>query len=229
MYRALRYHGFPRKNKQEAQKSYLERSGNHPTKGKERNVEEKKKIGKGVRKYWTKLSPEQLNARIDRSREMWYNLSEKTREEYLKKSHKALREASVKGSKFEKFLLVALMAAKFRVQPHKKFLFEDSQMHCDIYLPVEGICIEVDGYVHFWPIFGEEQLKERIEKDLLKNEQLLSQGYTVVRIQNPKGYSSKTVMEDFCAKFVIFLKKLTKEPGNTFHEILVDEFLQEGN
>lgn len=225
IYRALRYHGIPRKDRSEVQKLLLS-SGKkaHPTAGKEREPEVKRKIGTGVYKRNLKMSEEERQARIDKCRKNWYAKSEKTRKEYTDKSHKKTRIAGQLGSKFEKHIVAALLAHKFKLQIHHKMNFADSEMTIDIFMPHEGIVIEVDGPMHFAPIFGEKTLDEQIDRDLKKNQLLLSEGYAVIRIQNPKGYISTSFVEDFMDRFIPYIKEVAKAPKNKLYNILVEEF-----
>ena len=231
IYRALRQFGIKRKDRSEAQTTVF-KSGRakHPTKGKKRTYEDKHKIGESLHNSWKNLkeNPEKLEKRVAKCRKAWYKVPEKTRLHWLKKSHRAIREASVKGSKFEKYLVAALLASGFKVQVHHELLIENSKMHVDFYLPEYGICVECDGISHFKPIYGPETFEKRQENDLLKNEQLLGTGYSVVRIDNQKNYKSATAMEKFALLFIPFIKIISNLPKNTLYEISVDDALNTG-
>lgn len=224
VYRMMRKWGIARKDKTESQSIALKTGRiKHPTEGKERDAQTKRKIGRAVYQSNKKLSPEERRKRVDKIRELWYNLPEKTRLEYTKKSHNRIRQAGQKGSKLEREIVVALLAKGYKLQTHHKMNFIDSEMTVDILLPVEGIVIEIDGPVHFEPIFGEENFDEQIKRDLFKNEQLISEGYSLIRIQNPKGYTSLSFIEEFLEKFLPFLKQVSKHESNTFHEICITD------
>lgn len=224
VYRALRKHGIARKDRSQAQSNFLTNNPDkHPTKGKERTLAEKKKIGGAMHEFWNDIPDDEKERRREKSRESWLSQPETDRKAWLKKSHVKLKEASITGSKFEKFILAALITSKFKVQPHKKFLFEDSEMSIDIFLPVEGICIEIDGPSHFLPIFGEEALKKTIGRDLEKNQQLLANGYSIIRILNEKGYHSKTVMDIVSNKLIKLIKDVAERPKAGLVELLVEE------
>lgn len=226
VYRALRHHGLPRKHRSTAQSDYLRKNPEkHPTAGKERTLDEKKRIGLSMHHYWKDISEDTFQARIDKSREMWYNIPEATRKRWLDKSHASLRESAKSGSKFEKYLLAALLANNFKVQPHKKFLFENSEMSVDAFLPLEGICVEVNGVSHYLPVWGEEALEKTIQRDLLKTQQLLAEGYSVVIIQNENGYHSTTVMEKVAHGLIKLIKEVVKRPNNTLTELVVEDLL----
>lgn len=224
IYRALKKHNIQIRSKAESQKLALEKGrADHPTKGKPREMCTKNQIGQKLHKYWTGLDPKEIESRIEKSRQSWYTMSEEKRKEILQKSHVALRKASIEGSKVEKMILAGLLSNKYKCQVHKKFLFPDSECHVDLYLPLQGICIEIDGVSHYQPIWGEEKLKETIERDLQKNEQLLANGYSVIRIQNPKGYYSKAAITLFLKKFLPFLKDVISKESVTLHEIMIGD------
>jgi len=224
IYRALKKHNLPIRSKAESQKLALEKGrANHPTKGKPRDMKVKNQIGQKMHNYWKSLPPETIQARIDASREIWDNIPEKTRELMLKKSHVALRKAAQDGSKVEKMILTALIGQNYKCQVHKKFLFPDSECSVDIYLPIQGICIEINGPSHYLPIWGEERLKETVERDLAKVEQLLANGHAVIIIQNPKGYYSKSAISEFLKKFIPFMKNVCNCKTNTHHEITIGD------
>lgn len=221
LYRAMRKHGIARREKGEAQRIAL-KSGRftHPTEGKERTQDEKQRIGETIHNYWEDLSDEKKKKRVEKCRELWYKVPEEQREAWNQKSFEALRQAAEHGSKFEKYLLTALMSKKYVVQPHKKFLFEDSETSVDIFFPVELICVEINGPSHYYPFWGKEQFEKTVERDLFKIEQLMACGYKMIVIQNPKGYHSKTVLRMFTEKFLPFLDKAIKSDEDYF-EILV--------
>ncbi len=226
IYRALKFHCLERKTKAEAQRNALA-SGNvkHPTEGRERTKEEKRAIGQSMHKVWTGQSEEQLKNRVDKARKNWYNIPEALRKSWLKKSYVKLREAAVHGSKFEKYLITALLSNHYKVQSHKKFLFDDGETSVDIYLPVEGIVIECNGVFHYNPVFGEETLTKRIQTDMLKIESLLANGYTIITLSYNK--TSKTVMENFTNKFLPKLKEICAKENPESIDINVMEFIKE--
>lgn len=224
VYRALKHHGFARKNKSEAQASWLEKNPEkHPTAGKEQSVAVKKKIGSAVHESWHQLSPEIVQSRIDRGREQWYNIPEDKRKQMLEKSHIALRETAKSGSKFEKYLLSALISKQYKVQPHRKFLFPNSEMSVDCFLPLESVAIEQNGPSHYLPVWGEERLEKTISRDMLKVQQLLGQGYSVISIKNEQGYHSKTIMEKTANALLKLIPQVANQ--NIHVELVVTDLL----
>jgi very-short-patch-repair endonuclease len=224
IYRVMRKLGIPRKTRSEAQHNVL-KSGKspHPTKGTERAPEVKRKIGRKVYEKNLEISEEERQRRIEKNREIWLNIPEEVRKQYTKKSHDAMRKGGKRGSKLERDVIAALLGNKFKIQAHHKLNFADSEMTVDIFLPVEGVIIEIDGPIHFEALFGQSNLDRQIEKDLWKNEQLLLEGYSVIRVQNPKGYTSLSFVEDFIEKFIPFLKAIIQKDNNSFHEICITD------
>lgn len=220
IYRAMRKLGIPRRTRSEAQKVVLS-SGKveHPTEGKELAPETKRKIGEAVYKSNINLSETERDRRSKRKKEIWEAIPEEVRKEYLTKSHKSIRRAAKEGSKFEKFIVAALLAAKYKVQVHHKLAFAESELNVDLYLPFEGIAIEIDGPSHQWPIFGQDALDNQIQRDLTKNNLLIANGYTLIRVQNHKGYTSVSFFEDFIKKFLPFLIKVANQKNNGLFEI----------
>ena len=98
--RMLKRFNIPIRSKAEAQKLYLEKSGNHPTKGKTRPEETKKSIGKGVIKTWEQKSQEEKDVIAKRAKKQYA----KTGILLKKSGHKAVRQSSPEGSKLEKHL-----------------------------------------------------------------------------------------------------------------------------
>jgi hypothetical protein len=224
VYRALKHHGFARKNKSEAQSSWLEKNPEkHPTAGKEQSVAVKKKIGSAVHESWHQLSPEIVQSRIDRSREQWYNIPEDKRKKMLENAHIALRETAKSGSKFEKYLLSALISKQYKVQPHRKFLFPNSEMSVDCYLPIERICIEINGVSHYQPVWGEEAFEKTKARDMLKVQQLLGENCSVIVINNEQSYHSKTIMEKTANALLKLIPQIVNQ--NIHVELVVADIL----
>ena len=98
------------------------------------------------------------------------------------KAGRALRIASIEGSKQEKFLKKKLEDNGYEVIMHKKGLIEGN-FEIDLLLPEINTIIEVDGPQHFLPLFGESKLAETIKMDSIKNGRLVSKGFCVVRVR----------------------------------------------
>ena len=75
--RVLKKMGIELNDRSTAQKQALE-SGRteHPTRGKKRSINTKKKISESVYKQWKNLSEEDRQKRIYKAKQQWYNMSE---------------------------------------------------------------------------------------------------------------------------------------------------------
>ena len=95
----------PMRDKSEAQKASLKiGTSAHPTQGKTRTEEEKKRISESLCGYWDNLSDAEREKRSDISRENWEKLpdSEKARINAL--GVEAIRRAAKEGSKAENMI-----------------------------------------------------------------------------------------------------------------------------
>ena len=95
---------------------------------------------------------------------------------------RALREASINGSKAERLLADRLREIGYEVVLHKKNLIPGNY-EIDLFMPELKTAIEIDGPQHFLPIWGEEKLKSTIKFDQNKNGLLLSHGYCIIRVK----------------------------------------------
>jgi very-short-patch-repair endonuclease len=181
----------PIRDKSQAQKNALS-SGKHkhPTKGSERSIETKEKIGVGVMDSWSNLSKEELDQRKEKSRANWNNLSEEDKANIVKSANTAARLSSKTGSKLEKFLLEKLLADGYVVEFHKEQMLSNTKLQVDLFLPTMNLAIEVDGPSHFSPIWGEETFKKNQKYDEKKNGLLIGKGLGLIRIKQQKDFST---------------------------------------
>lgn len=178
------------RNKSDAQKNALE-SGrhSHPTKGKERSITEKHKIGMGVMKSWDGLSDKELKKRKETARKNWDKLSTEEQQNILSKANIAVRESSNKGSKLELYIFENLIKDGYRVDFHKEQILVNTKLQIDLFLPTMGVAIEIDGPSHFEPVWGDDALKRNQKYDNKKNGILLGKGLTLIRIRQTKDFS----------------------------------------
>lgn len=178
------------KDKSTAQKNAL-KTGKaiHPTKGLTRSDEVKNKIGLSVMEAWDNLDAKTLKDRKDKARQNWENLSDDTKENILREANIAVREASKKGSKLEKFLLENLIKDGYRVEFHKEQSLLNTKLQIDLFLPTLNIAIEVDGPSHFKPVWGQENLKRNKGYDNKKTGLILGKGLVLIRIKQTKDFS----------------------------------------
>ncbi len=177
----------------------------------ERSEETKNKIGKKLRETWKGMTDESFNARCQKAKDNWNEMTPEQKSKLYDASIKGTIKASKEGSFLEKHLFSLLIEQKFRTIPHKKHTIQGEQAHIDLFLPEEGIAIEIDGPSHIYPIYGDEALAKRMASDQKKNGLLLTDGYIVVRIKNHMRYISNTQINTLGEALVKLIKKLAFE------------------
>lgn len=178
------------RDKSKAQKNALSTGRvEHPTKGKVRSDETKTKIGVGVMESWENLDDMTLNKRKETARKNWESLSEDERANILKQANTAVREASKKGSKLEKFILDCLLNDGYRVDFHKEHVLANTKLQIDLFLPTLNVAIEVDGLSHFEPVWGHDTLKRNQGYDNKKTGLVLGKGLVLIRIKQARDFS----------------------------------------
>jgi len=180
----------PIRDKSNAQKNALSTGKHkHPTKGSKRSDSEKAKIGKGVLKSWDSLDDQELANRKNKSKELWDQMDEDTKQNMIKKANQAVRNSSKVGSKLERFLLDKLISNGYKVDFHKEQTLSNTKLQIDLFLPTMNTAIEVDGPSHFLPVWGEEVLKKNQTYDSKKEGLLLGKGMALIRIKQTKDFS----------------------------------------
>jgi very-short-patch-repair endonuclease len=100
-------------------------------------------------------------------------------------------------------------------------------MHIDIFLPGELVAIEIDGPSHFFPIYGEEVLKKKIEADQRKNDLLIGEGFTVIRVMVFKKNTQRASVRDCGAEILKLIKEISETPvlnaNDRFFEVEVGD------
>jgi len=178
------------RDKSEAQKNALATGiHSHPTKGKERSVDTKQKIGTSVMKAWDNLSEGELNKRKEQSKQNWESLNKDIRDNILKLANNAVRVASKTGSKLEKYLLYKLIDNGYKVDFHKEQVLSNTKLQIDLFLPTMSIAIEVDGPSHFEPVWGDDALKKNVKYDSKKEGLIIGKGWHLIRIKQTKDFS----------------------------------------
>ena len=103
--RILIKNGVEIKDKSQAQKNALIKGTSKiPTQGTHRTKEEKLKISAGAKRVWDNLNDEQYQARVDKAKTKWDNMSETQKADMLSSAIKAIQIAGKEGSKLEKFI-----------------------------------------------------------------------------------------------------------------------------
>lgn len=200
---AIKYNTYPNKlrrdaikfnisirDKSQAQKNALKTGKHkHPTKGTQRSINVKNKIGNSVMKSWDSLSKDQLKARQEKSKANWEAMDDQAKADILKLANEAARMSSKTGSKLEKFLLDRLLKDGYKVDFHKEQILSNTKLQIDLFLPTMNLAIEVDGPSHFSPIWGDEALKRNKRYDEKKNGLLVGKGLSLIRVKQTKDFS----------------------------------------
>jgi len=179
------------RNKSEAQKNALSTGKHqHPTKGKQRDIETKNKIGMSVLKSWDGLSEQEVNLRKEKARLAWESLDENEKENILQKANEGVRKASKVGSKLERFIFEKLLADGYRAEFHKEQMLVTTKLQIDIFLPTMNTAIEIDGPSHFEPVWGDKSLERNVRYDNKKTGLILGKGWLLIRIKQTKDFSN---------------------------------------
>ena len=182
--------GIPTRTPAEAQKLALTQGrAKHPTKGRQRTDEEKKKIGEAVSAEWSKIDDKERERRVQIGKESWNSKSDDEKQQILQKAVKAIRESSKSGSNLEKYLLNALISAGYKVQFHKEHIVKNERLQIDLMLPEFNIAIEVDGPSHQKPVWGEENFQRNQRSDKQKTGLIIGQGLVLVRVKQAGNLS----------------------------------------
>lgn len=179
-------------SKSEAQEKYIAEHG-HQRIGTAHSNVSKNAISDKMRAFYESEEGQEAKEIISETRKKeWASMSEDAKRETLNNLKVANRESLKlgKGSKFENFLAEELKLAGFGVE-QRCTRFAGGQLEVDIALANENIAIEVDGPTHWSDIYGAQKLAEVQTKDRLKDNQLLTVGWNVLRLQDKSGVCSK--------------------------------------
>lgn len=184
--------GIQSRDKSEAQSAAIE-SGRHghPTKGKGHSEQTKIKISESVAEDWSSLPEVERESRRLDAKRRWDEKSDDEIREFRKAAHAAIKEASIKGSALEKYLLKELIDKGYQVQFHREHYVVREKLQIDLFIPSLNVAIEVDGPSHFNDIWGEDVLAKNKQRDLEKNGLLLQRGCVIIRVKQTKRISNK--------------------------------------
>ena len=184
--------GVVSRDKSQAQKTAIQQGRHeHPTAGKKQSDITKMKISESQGKVWDSMTEEERQYRSKIGNESWNKKTEEEKAEFFKKSTQAIQEASRNGSKMERYIFEHLTKLGYKVDKHREFLVQNEKFHIDLYIPSCRLAIEVDGPMHFEPVFGEERLKKRQAADSQKNGLILSSGMVLLRVKLLKRESQR--------------------------------------
>lgn len=213
------------RSRSKARKNALKNgTATHPTEGKEHSEETKKKISVGRHKAWQEMSEADYQKFCQEAAERWSNIPFEQKVEMQRLAGAALRNASIEGSKAEKFLYEKLLDAGYNVEQHKKDLIP-GDYELDFYLPELTTVIEIDGPQHFMPVFGEDALKKTIKYDSVKNGMILSRGFAIVRVKYlaKKLYKhTEDKLFDMVVKEIEKIKKKFPKEGDRLIEVEIE-------
>lgn len=209
IYRILKKHNVELRDKKESQSLALSKGrAKHPTKGKPVATKTKEKISDARAKAWKSMTKENKESFAEQARVRWEKMPAADKEEMQRKASEGLREASLEGSEIEKYIRSMLVSAGYNVTIQRSNIGGDYEV--DIYLKDQQIAIEIDGPLHFLPLFGEEKLQKTIKQDAIKNGLLLSKGIHVVRIRYSAKSPSLKAKRDLWKKLEAVLKEIQK-------------------
>jgi very-short-patch-repair endonuclease len=181
--------GIESRDKSVAQKNVLERGrSEHPTKGKQLNDETKAKISKSQSRVWDSLTEDERERRSEIGKESWDKKTDEEKQRFFTLSVQAMKRAAVEGSKMEKFLFTHLKD-QYNIMKHIDYIFGNDKFHLDLYVPELLTAIEIDGPMHYEPIFGDDRLEKRQAADSRKNGLCVQAGLNIVRIRLEKRSS----------------------------------------
>lgn len=206
--RTLKENNVTLRNRSTAQSAYLNKTDNHPTKGKKRPLEVRKKISTGVHETWTNKPEVEKEAMRDKMRDIWNSQTPEFHAKRREAAHKAIRKASMEGSQIEKFMLIALRDFGYKVEFHRKNLIPNENLELDLFLPGLKTVIEIDGPTHFKPIWGAEKLLKNQKADRQKSGLVQAAGYCMIRIKYDIKYWSEVQAQIIVEQVVERLEKI---------------------
>ena len=202
----------PIRGKSEAQAIALKTGrAKHPTAGSERSVETKAKISEERSKAWKNITDAEKEKVSKRSKKQWASMTREEKELFRSKAARAVRAAAKHGSKLERHIHDALKDAGYYVEFHKEQILQNERLQLDIFLPKDGIAIEVDGPSHFLPIWGNDTLRKNKKADSEKNGLLLTRGLIVIRVKQD-GYLSQKYKRDKASKLLQLIANCKSNP-----------------
>jgi very-short-patch-repair endonuclease len=223
--RILKKNGQQLRDKSEAQSLAL-KSGRieHPTRGKKRTEQEKDKIGIAIRQNWKEMPKSKKDEFCSQVKKRWDEMSAIKKRELQEMAGRALRQASIDGSKAEKILRIKLEKLGYDVMLHKNNLIP-GDFEIDLFLPQLQTIIEIDGPQHFLPLWGEDKLRKIIKSDERKNGLLLAHGYCVIRIKYLCKHMTRSIGNKLCKLVLDYISSIENKfppKGQRFIELEIN-------
>lgn len=210
--RILKKNGLDLRSRGEAQSLAIQSGrAKHPTMGKKRSDQDKINISSGMEKRWKKISKNEREVFAANAKKRWDKIPLIKKQEMQEMAGRALRQASIDGSKAEKSIQRNLQKDGYLVVLHKRDLIPGN-FEIDLFLPEIKTIIEVDGPQHFLPMWGEEKLQQIVKSDEIKNGLLISHGYCVIRIK----YMCKRMTVAVGQKLYKMIKPVLNKISNNF-------------
>ena len=186
--------GIGARDKAQAQKNYL-KDNDHQMKGRKHSDATKKKISHSLGDFWDSLSDderEEFKRKIGSAwQRKWAGMSELERKLMMEGLSNRAKETQGNGSRFERYIAEELRQRGYLVEERSIHYTAGKDFEVDLALPNELIALEVDGPTHFLPIYGQEHLDQKKERDARLDEMINSVGYSVLRIRDNNGALSQ--------------------------------------
>lgn len=220
--RLLKKHGVTIRNKSDAQKKSIEIGrAKHPTKGLKHSEKTKLLLSKRSQDNWNSLDYSDRERIINGAKERWQKMPESKKAKMLDLANKAIRKASVEGSRLEKLLMENIQKFGYTCHQHRHIL-DNQKLEVDLFIPELKICIEVDGVSHFEPIHGEDKLSKTIEKDEEKNGLVVSNGFVLIRIKCVTGTLALISIKELSDRLNVIFKKIKKKFPQSYADRLIE-------
>lgn len=201
--------GIKSKSHSDAQSQYLIKTDNHPTRGKQRSDETKRKISRNQTIANLMASDEQIQAKKQRARDRWNQKTDQEKKEMCQKAVKGSHRAAKEGSRLEKFLIKQLTLAGYKAEQHREEVLPSGRMHLDIFIPSLNTVIEINGIAHYRPVWGEEVLQRTRASDKEKQGLLLVAGFAFIEIVDMSDRISFAQMQDIWDQLKTILLKIS--------------------
>ncbi len=123
-----------------------------------------------------------------------------------------LTRTSNQRSRAEDVLLTMLRAAypSLEVRANERSLVSNG-LEVDIYIPAAKLAIELNGPVHYLPIYGEERLERVQFKDAQKHAELHTKGIRLLVLDISRLQTKKRTREFLATQFVESIQPLLME------------------